>query len=282
MRDAPRVGIVFAAWDPAASRASLDRIVRMLGPVSEVTSVAVGNAAPAIEAVTDLADLVVAGSNEDAEFSAYDEGLRILHADRRSLDVLLLANDRAFSYPLDMRESGTARLLDNVRRHQLAVGHVDALPRPMEVLGRRVHAYLRSNLVLLPFASVRPGLALTSLAAARFDDLVPVAYPGDCRLDGLGSPDYADFLRGWLTGTRDQDAWYRARPADAASWPELRLKAKSIVNEHLLSVRLEDAGLELVPFGLGSRPIVGTRPGRMLARAVRPDRTQRWRLRKPR
>lgn len=278
-----RLGVVLAAWDPLEARATLDRVRSAFGPVCRITAVAVGNSPQALAAVEHRADIAVAGSNTDAEFSAYDEGLAVLRQHDVDPDVLLLVNDRAFAYRDVHLGPGTARLLGRVRRHGLAAGHLDALPAPMRVRDRRVHAYLRSNLLLLPGGALPADFRVTSVDADDLDELVPTEPPGEWRMPGLGELDYVAFLRDWLTGTRDAGSWYRARPVDEQSWPVLRAKVQSILNEHLLSARLEDdLALELVPLGAARRALVGSRPGRSMTRVLRPDRTQRWQRRTPR
>ena len=104
---------------------------------------------------------------------------------------------------------------------------------------------------------------MTSISAQRFDELVPVDYPGEWDLGGLGSPEYAEFLRGWLTARTGTDRWYRAGPLDEDRWPELRAKVKSIVNEHLLSVGLRKSGVRIS--GLGRAASVLPWPPRVRA-----------------
>jgi hypothetical protein len=272
-----RVACVVVLWDPQRSAATVERLRSTFG--SELVLVAVANS-DAVRDVAAQADVVVAGTNLDAEFSGYDEGLAVLRHRRIEAGALLLANDRAFSYEDVWSAGHVDRLLRCVEKNAVALGHIDALPRRMTVLGTGVHAYVRSNLIALPWAAVADDFTVTSIDAAGFDALVPLEYPGGWDLGELASTEYASFLGDWLTRVTGPDHWHAARPLGPDSWPHLRAKVKSIVNEHLLSARLEqDRGLELLSLRSGHLPLVGTRPGRALARALRPDRTQRWQRR---
>jgi hypothetical protein len=89
---------------------------------------------------------------------------------------------------------------------------------------------------------------LCAVRADEYDLRVPVAFPGSVwpLSDWLGALP-GDFLRQFLTGP---DGWTRAEPVTSASWPRLRMKALSIVNEWLLSLRLIEAQVPLVPWRL--------------------------------
>lgn len=268
------VACVAVLWDERRSAAVLERLRSALGP--EQVVVAVANSV-AVRAIAERADLAISGSNVDAEFSGYDEGLAALRDHGIEAGALVLANDRAFSYEDVWSGHRVDRLLRCVERNDVALGHIDALPRRMTVMRKTVHAYLRSNLVVLPWAAVADGFTVTSLDAARFDALVPVDYPGRWDLAELASGDYADFLEDWLTRTSGPDHWHDARPLDPESWHQLRAKAKSIANEHLLSARLQDRGLRLVSSRVASLPLMGLGFGISVAGLARPDHVQRVR-----
>jgi hypothetical protein len=62
--------------------------------------------------------------------------------------------------------------------------------------------------------------------------------------DWLG-PGAGGVLREWLT---EPGAWPKSEPLTEESWPRLRFKARAIVNEWALSVRLAETGAALVPW----------------------------------
>jgi hypothetical protein len=218
---------------------------------------------------------VVQGSNRDGEFSGYDEGVRFLR-DQSPPDLWLLANDRLLAYDdgyLPLLRPATQRL---VVEERLLLGRVDRLPVRCTVGGLAVPTYARSNYLMVDDASLQAIGKVTSVDTAGWATRVPEAHRAG--LEALAGEDlpgeYLAFMADWLTGSGSgvHGRWYRAGDADSTSWPRLRLKLQAIVNEHLLSGRLRQAGAT----------VMGTRQAQVLAgtrahSAVRRRQVGLWR-----
>jgi hypothetical protein len=263
-RRVPRLGIVLAAWDPAATVASIDLVLQRVRSLTGVkcSMVVVTNNDLVERALsrTHSEFIVIRGSNQEAEFSAYEQGRESLAAaPGEGPDVWLILNDRLPFYKADCLRGVTPDLLDLARSFPLAAGTVDFLPHYFQLRERRFRCYIRSNYILASAAAID---RLGSLCTVRADEYaleVPHAYLGQewalSRWLGAG---LGEFLRVFLTQPGGVN-WTRAELLTQASWPRLRMKALSIVNEWLLSLRLIEAKVPLVPWRL-ARAMSGLSP----------------------
>jgi hypothetical protein len=124
------------------------------------------------------------------------------------------------------------------------------LPHECQLRGRAFRCYIRSNYVLVSASAVGLFDSLCAVRAKEYAAQVPVERHGeDWPLSGWLGPDLAALLRAFLT-VPGRKAWTGAEPLTPASWPRLRMKALSIVNEWLFSLRLIEADIPLVPWRL--------------------------------
>ena len=193
---------------------------------------------------------VVAGSNEEAEFSAYEEGRQSLLQAGAAPDVWMILNDRLSFYGADCLWGVTPALVKFAGAVPIASGTIDFLPHSFKLQGHPFRCYIRSNYVLLSAGAVSRLGSLRTVRAGEYAWRVPVAFPGaDWPLSHWLGPDLGELLRAFLT-VPGKKGWTRAEPVNPESWPRLRMKALSIVNEWLLSLRLIEAGVPLVPWRL--------------------------------
>ena len=128
----------------------------------------------------------------------------------------------------------------------IATGTIDFLPRDCQLRGRNFRCYIRSNYILVSAAAVDRLGSLCAIGADEYATHVPLAFPGDdWPLSAWLGPELGEVLRVFLTEP-DGKSWTRAERLSETSWPCLRMKALSIVNELLLSVRLIEAEVPLV------------------------------------
>ena len=249
----PHLGVVLAAWDPAAAAESVDLVLGRLRGLKGVTwsMVVVANntvVAPAL-ARTEGEYTVVTGSNREAEFSAYDEGRQTLMAEARTApDVWMILNDRLPFYKADCLLGVTSALLRFASSEPIAAGKIDFLPHYFQLWEHRFRCYIRSNYILASAAAIDRVGSMCSISAEQFASEVPVAFPGpEWPLSGWLGTGLGEFLREFLTEPGGE-SWTRAEPLSEASWPRLRMKALSIANEWLLSLRLIAAEVPLLPW----------------------------------
>ncbi|MGH9105618.1 MAG: hypothetical protein ACRDZX_07230 [Acidimicrobiales bacterium] len=245
------LGVVLAGWVPASAEASARILSHCLArlPGVEHHVVVVANNAEVLERLGGRAPggfPVVAGSNEEGEFSAYEEGRRYLSEQfGADLSAWMVLNDRLPAYGTAYLDTLSPGLLALAGTTALAAGHFDSRGRPLQFGQYRVPCWLRSNWLLLSGALAAPLGSLCPLKAADFDGLVPPC-PPEVGPGGewLGVPG-GEVLGPWLTRP---GGWEKAEALSRESWPRLRFKALAIMNEWALSARLGEAGAALVPW----------------------------------
>jgi hypothetical protein len=251
----PRLGVVLAAWDPAAAAQSVDLVLAWLRSLrgAKWSMVVVANNKAVVPALGPAKGeyTLVAGSNREAEFSAYEEGRHTLVAEaEKAPDVWVILNDRLPFYKADCLCGVTPALLQFASSVPIAAGTIDFLPRYFDLWGQRLRCYIRSNYILVSGAAIDRAGSLCAVSADDYALEVPTAFPGEnWPLSAWIGPELGESLRIFLTvpgGVR----WTRAEPLTAASWPRLRMKALSIVNEWLFSLRLIGAQVPIVPWRL--------------------------------
>ena len=249
------LGVVLVAWDPVAAVESadlvLERLRRLRGVKWSMVVVANSDEARHVLGNVDRDCKVVAGSNREAEFSAYEEGRQILTAEAGSTpDVWMILNDRLSFYKADCVWAATPALLQFASSVPIAVGTVDFLPRYFKLRGQKFRCYVRSNYVLVSSGALDRVGSLRTVTADEYALAVPFALGAeDWPLSGWLGRDLGEYVRDFLTVAGPQ-GWTRAEPLTAASWPMLRKKALSIVNEWLLSLRLIEAEVPIIPWRL--------------------------------
>lgn len=258
------LGVVLAAWDPTAAVRSVDLVRERLRSLRGVqwSMVVVANNDLVRQALAhaDGEYNVVIGSNREAEFSAYEEGRQSLNAGPEATpDVWMILNDRLPFYKQDCLWGATADLLQFASSVPIAIGAIDFLDRCLELRGQRFRCYIRSNYVLISGAALDRVGSLCAVSADEYALEVPAAFPGpDWPLSAWLGRDPGETLRAFLT-VPGRQGWTRAEPLSTTSWPRLRMKALSIVNEWLLSLKLIETGVPIVPWRL-ARAMSGLSP----------------------
>ncbi len=249
---APNLGIVLAAWDPMAATRSVNLILERFEGVKGInwSMVVVANNDSAASALrrSDGKYQVVAGSNQEAEFSAYEEGRHALLGEAGLPDAWLIVNDRLPVYGAECLGAVTPEVLRFAGSVAIGAGTIDFLPHHYLLCDRPFRCYIRSNYLVLSNDALSRIGSLCAVRAAQYAADLPLSFPGpDWSLPDWVSPELSEFVRSFLT---QPTGWFRAEPVSAASWPRIRFKTLSIVNEFLLSMRLIGADVPLVPWRL--------------------------------
>ena len=251
----PSLGVVLAAWDPGAASESVELVLERLRGLKGVkwSMVVVANNNAVERALPQNGEhRLMLGSNREAEFSAYEEGRQYLLAEAGPApDAWVILNDRLPFYKADCLSGITPALLQFAASVPVAAGTVDFLPDYFQFRGRKFRCYIRSNYLLLSAVAIERAGSLCAISADEYAVHVPAAYPGgDKPLSAWLGWRLGGFLLDFLTKPGARESWTRAEPLTEASWPRLRMKALSIINEWLLSLRLIEAGVPLVPWRL--------------------------------
>ena len=246
------LGVVLAGWDPGRTAVSLEILNRRLSNLDSATwtLVVVANnqrVRDYLRGSLSAQMRMVKGSNDEGEFSAYEEGSQALIADApTSPAAWIIANDRLPAYGTRYVDAVSPGLLRFTATNAVASGHVDDESRGVPLWGYRLSSYIRSNWLFISAEALARLGPLRSVTVAECDRHVPLDFPGERWpfSEWLGEA-MGEWLRAWLV---EPGYWTRAAPLTPASWPLLRSKALAMVNEQLLSARLVRAGVPLVPW----------------------------------
>ena len=248
--DRPRRGlsVVFVRYDRAKYAQAWDGFLDHLRAVapSSTEVVIVDNADPSRPAEPlDERVHVIGGSNRAWEFSAFDEGLEWLRSQGRLHDVTLLATDAFAAYGGDFVDLVDETTLRFCRRGAAAVGWVDSFEEPCKLFDSRYEEWLRTSYLILPsiaLAGVRP-FAWPMPDHELFDS----DWRRRWKRDAPVSPTLRQRVDHWLTGMAegdtpvDADTWHSRFDLDADTFPFFKAKARAILREHHLSIRLRAA-----------------------------------------
>ena len=122
---------------------------------------------------------LVAGSNREAEFSAYEEGRQTLLAEAGAPpDVWVILNDRLPFYKADCLSGVTPALLQFASSVPIAAGTIDFLPHYFHLCGQKFRYYIRANYILVSAAAIDRAGSLCAVSADDYALEVPIAFPG--------------------------------------------------------------------------------------------------------
>lgn len=188
--------------------------------------------------------VLIGSSNAHWEFSAWDRAIAYLDSSLDEFDLVHLATSAFGALDTSHLDDFSAEMLANIRRRSCAVGAIDYRSEPVVVYGTSSQAWLRSSWIFVPSNELR---RLGSLASVTD---VSQLFSGDAatpfRLDAPISTNYQQFILHYLTGTRRGLEWHSHFELNPETLPRFEAKAKAILNEHLLSIRLRLQGCALV------------------------------------
>ena len=267
------LAVVFVWWNSSEAKPALERLHSALGRClgDQMSIDVIVNNDEELPTI-DLPGVVVArGDNCAAEFSGYDAGIGARRERSSSPDVWLICNDRYDAYLDGFGELPLGDVVDLLASCPAVCGQLDQFPEPVWWTGRDMTRWVRSSFVFIDDRTLRTLGTLVSCDGAHLDDLVPAVLPArEAPFPRLGR--YGDYLGDWLTGSQRTPArqrWYGARSLDEMSWPALRRKAQSILNEHLLSARVRDLGVAIIGLRQLSAYIGAGASPSQIARVVR-------------
>jgi hypothetical protein len=190
--------------------------------------------------------VLIGGSNAQWEFSSWDGG--IAHLGRRiaSYDLVHLATSAFHGFYTRYIDRIGTEMLRLVLRRGAAVGHIDYYDQPIMVFGRQSQSWLRSSFLFLPPAEVKMLGSMVSVADQT--SLFTGSPEAPFRDDGPLSENYRRYLLDWLTGegTGQGVQWHSRFALSADTLAYFQSKVITIVNEHLLSIRLRAQGCAMV------------------------------------
>jgi hypothetical protein len=186
--------------------------------------------------------LVIGGDNSFREFSGFDRALRHLGGALWQYDLVHFVTDAFHTLYVDYLTRFDTALLRAIIGKSVCLGHIDCYNQPVELLGFFSQHWIRTCFFYMSpgdakalgsFVSIRDGSAFFS-----GDPAAPF------RPDAPLSRRYQDYLIEWITG---QDigqgvTWHSRFELTAETVGAFQGKAMSIMQEHLLAVRLRAMG----------------------------------------
>jgi hypothetical protein len=281
---APSLGVVFVGWDEERAGGELAELMQHLAGLRGVDPVvvAVANRAAARPSLETVTNTVITGDNHVREFTGWQRGIDELRDTAGSPNVWLLANDRFRAYGEPYLPHLTVGALATVHAAGGLAGRIDGYPVPVSSFGVQLDWWVATCFLLIADRALSAVGGAVQLQPDQLELCWPEAPDDPLPEGGPMSAEHAELLLAWLTTDRPTilDArWYAAEPLGPDSWPRLRAKSLSIVNEQLLSGRAASLGHPLMPLGLARHlGAIGlnTRPGRRALHALRARPQQGW------
>lgn len=231
----------------AEAKATADALFARCLPQAQREVVVIDSALPAsFQEQTDLGGWRIGSDNTSWEFSSWDSGLAFVGERLHDFDFVHLATsafDTLYTGYLDRLD---ARTLSLAAGRAMAVGHVDCYPTPVSLFGRRSQGWLRTSWLFLPPLELA---LLGSLVSVRDEGLFFGDDPATpFRPDAPLCPGYRTYILDWLTGpgTGQNVEWHSRFALDGETWSYFKAKARAILNEHMLSIRLAAQGCAMV------------------------------------
>ena len=195
---------------------------------------------------------VVSGDNTCLDFSGWEKGFSFL-ADCHSLsdeDILIFCNDSFF-------RSYSPRVIDGFRPgditpgalHDRIAGFVDRYSAPVSILGYKFDRWIRSNFFVMTLNTFKK---LDGLVFPLPPEKIFSAHAGQFFSGTLDvSDDYRANLNKWLFGEEAgcdmyMDEWHGATGLDRDNIEFFRKKARAILSEQFLSVKIANKGLGIL------------------------------------
>jgi hypothetical protein len=228
-----------------AEEAIADLFARQL-PDVERRVIVIDNALGAEVVEEGATSVLIGGDNGSREFSGFDRAIDFVGDDIWSYDYVHCATSAFQTLYVAYLERFEPAVLQAAAGRAVCVGHIDCYNEPIEVRGYHAQHWIRSCFLFLPPAEVKALGTFVSVPAEA-----PL-FSGDperpFRADAPLSPRYRDYITQWLTGAGlgQGVAWHSRFALAKDTLPAFEAKARAILNEQLLSIRLQALGCRLI------------------------------------
>jgi hypothetical protein len=234
-----------AAYADAEDRLNVLFATQLPGVSRDV--VVVDNLLPAGIHERSAGRVVVGGDNSSWEFSGVDVGIRHVGAAAlRQYDlvnVVTSAFEQLYTAYLERFRPDVLKAIIGAR---VCLGHIDCYNSAITIQSYRSQHWLRSCFLMLPITEL---LVLGSFVSAEsrapwFSGKAEDPFASDAPLCAT----YRTYLLDWLLGKDIGQGvtWHRTLALDEAGVEMFEQKARTILNEHLLGIRLRAAGCRLI------------------------------------
>jgi hypothetical protein len=190
--------------------------------------------------------VVVGGDNSSWEFSGIDVALRHVGAALWQYDLVNVVTSAFEQLYTAYLERFRPEVLMLMRGAPVCLGHIDCYNSPITIMSYRSQHWLRSCFLMLPVTELRLLGSFVSAAsrAPWFSGKAEDPFAPGAPLCAT----YRQYLLDWLLGKDIGQGvtWHRTLALDEAGLEMFEQKARMILNEHLLGIRLRATGCRLI------------------------------------
>jgi hypothetical protein len=215
-------------------------------PAVDRTAIVVDNALPREVVARSSEGVVIGGDNTAREFSAFDRAIEFVGASIWSYDLVHLATSAFDTLYTAYLDRFTPDVLAAIVGRPVCAGHIDCYNDPVEVLTFRSQHWIRSCFFMLPPAELKALGRLATLADG--DGLFSGDPAAPFRPNAPLSRNYRDYITTWLAGGDIGQGvrWHSSFAVTQQTLAAFEQKTVSILNEHLLAIRLRALGCHVV------------------------------------
>lgn len=189
---------------------------------------------------------LIGGDNSSWEFSAFDRAIEFVGADIWSYDFVHFATSAFNTLYVAYLDRFTSPLLTAASGRPACIGHIDCYNEPVRVGTYRAQHWMRSCFFFLPPAEVKVLGSFVSVPDGTpfFSGNPDAPFRSDAPLD----QQYREYITQWLTGAGVGQgvSWHSTFALRRDTLHAFEQKARAILNEQLLSIRLQALGCRLV------------------------------------
>jgi hypothetical protein len=228
-----------------AEEAIADLFARQM-PDVERRVIVVDNALPGGVVEEGPNSVLIGGDNRSREFSAFDRAIEFAGDDIWSYDYVHCATSAFQTLYVAYLERFRPALLHAAAGRPVCLGHIDCYNEPIELRAYRAQHWIRSCFFFLAPAEVK---AMGTFVSMPAEAPLFTGDPGQpFRADAPLSLRYRAYITQWLTGAGIGQGvkWHSRFVLTKETLPVFEEKARAIVNEQLLSIRLQALGCRLV------------------------------------
>lgn len=192
-----------------------------------------------------VAPHVMHHDNVGTEFGAYQSGLDDLYEEAGDDLPCLFANDTVGThYPINrfyLREFG--RLVQSSSGSNSIVGHIDSSARRFQLCDQYTSRWIRTNLFVIDREALER--LHYEIYVPRLDACINESPIEDEFFSDSIGPSLRAHISHWLF-SGSPDAWYKSEPLSPDNYRQMAAKARSILQELFLTMRLEAADTAIV------------------------------------
>jgi hypothetical protein len=203
--------------------------------------IVVDNALPSGVVEESPGRLLMGGDDHSREFSGIDRAVAHIGARIWSFDLVQMGTCAFQELYTGYLDRFSVPMLGLIRDRPVCLGHIDCYNAPVEILGYRSRHWIRTSLFFLPPAEVMALKTFVSISDVGLFSGDPASpFLADAPIDER----YRQYLIDWCVG-RDIGqgvVWHSPMALTRDTLPAFESKARAVMNEHLLAIRLRALG----------------------------------------